>query len=162
MPPWSSCESRYVGSPWRLQLYRRPEVDSSMRRSHGFSIYQSTSREVCTSLERQRRIHRHKSLKRDMGVYKLIKSDDRVAAAPSAEPNKLVLAVVDDVLLSPHRDIEAGTKHSHEAPPEKEASAAGKRGPRLLSLDVFRGLTVAVCEPLPPHCLVSSLFLSAY
>ncbi|RZS01931.1 hypothetical protein BHM03_00031897 [Ensete ventricosum] len=81
-----------------------------------------------------------------MGVYKLIKSDDRVAAAPSAEPNKLVLAVVDDVLLSPHRDIEAGTKHSHEAPPEKEASAAGKRGPRLLSLDVFRGLTVAGWE----------------
>ncbi|KAJ8478719.1 hypothetical protein OPV22_022446 [Ensete ventricosum] len=79
-----------------------------------------------------------------MGVYKLIKSDDRVAAAPSAEPNKLVLAVVDDVLLSPHRDIEAGTKHSHEAPPEKEASAAGKRGQRLLSLDVFRGLTVAL------------------
>ncbi|URE42633.1 hypothetical protein MUK42_22663 [Musa troglodytarum] len=78
-----------------------------------------------------------------MGVYKLIKSDDGVAAAPSAEPNKLVLAAVDDVLLSPHRDIEAGGKHSHGAPPEKEASASGKRGQRLVSLDVFRGLTVA-------------------
>ncbi|XP_009420991.2 uncharacterized protein LOC104000630 isoform X2 [Musa acuminata AAA Group] len=76
-----------------------------------------------------------------MGVYKLIKSDDGVAAAPSAEPNKLV---VDDVLLSQHRDIEAGGKHSHGAPPEKEASASGKRGQRLVSLDVFRGLTVAL------------------
>lgn len=76
-----------------------------------------------------------------MGVYKLIKNDDGVAAAPSAEPHKLV---VDDVLLSPHRDIEAGGKHSHGAPPEKEASDSGKRGQRLVSLDVFRGLTVAV------------------
>lgn len=76
-----------------------------------------------------------------MGVYELINGDDK--AAP-ANLSTLVLAVdVDDhELPSPRKDLEAGAGQSGS--PEGDASADA-RMQRLVSLDVFRGLTVAVC-----------------
>ncbi|WOL12595.1 heparan-alpha-glucosaminide N-acetyltransferase-like isoform X1 [Canna indica] len=80
-----------------------------------------------------------------MGMYDLIKGDEG-APAPEDRVAKInALAAADDdygALYS--ADLEACGKVA-EAYPEKESSAAGRpRGPRLVSLDVFRGFTVAL------------------
>ncbi|THU49406.1 hypothetical protein C4D60_Mb06t09240 [Musa balbisiana] len=79
-----------------------------------------------------------------MVMYELIKGDE--ATAPSKPNNELsnVVAAADNALLSPHEDdIEAGVRNATNTPQEKEEAPAA-RGSRLVSLDVFRGLTVAL------------------
>lgn len=71
-----------------------------------------------------------------MAVYELIAAADNGTTA-AADPNHKALSVVadsdEDALRSAHRDLESGAEF-----------APLKRAPRLVSLDVFRGLTVAV------------------
>ncbi|CAL9048311.1 unnamed protein product, partial [Musa banksii] len=73
---------------------------------------------------------------REMGTYELIKGDDKAAAAAAAEEehNEHVLAV--DHALPYPKDLEIGGKRA-------SAPRSGDRH-RLVSLDVFRGLTVAL------------------
>lgn len=96
-----------------------------------------------------------------MVMYELIKGDE--ATAPSKPNNELsnVVAAADNALLSPHEDdIEAGVRNATNTPQEKEEAPAA-RGSRLVSLDVFRGLTVAVSPTFLPHCFHFSLSLSS-
>ncbi|CAD5177644.1 unnamed protein product [Musa acuminata subsp. malaccensis] len=79
-----------------------------------------------------------------MVMYELIKGDE--ATTPSTPNNELsnVVAAADNALLSPHEDdIEAGVRNATNTPQEKEEAPAA-RGSRLVSLDVFRGFTVAL------------------
>ncbi|KAJ8504953.1 hypothetical protein OPV22_005839 [Ensete ventricosum] len=79
-----------------------------------------------------------------MEMYELIKGDEAAAEAePDSKISVIAVAAAADALLSPGKaDIEAG---GQEAPAEKEAPPANRsRRPRLVSLDVFRGLTVAL------------------
>ncbi|WOL00601.1 heparan-alpha-glucosaminide N-acetyltransferase-like isoform X1 [Canna indica] len=78
-----------------------------------------------------------------MKTYELINSDEKAAAA-DAETDRLVLAVAndDDVPLSLRKvDLEGGGAKNGQ----QKATPGEKRGQhRLVSLDVFRGLTVAL------------------
>ncbi|CAL9753418.1 unnamed protein product [Musa acuminata subsp. burmannicoides] len=77
-----------------------------------------------------------------MEMYELIKGEEATAAAEPESKISVIAVAAGDALLSPRKaDIEAG---GPEAPAEKEAPPTNRsREPRLVSLDVFRGLTVA-------------------
>ncbi|CAL9753605.1 unnamed protein product [Musa acuminata subsp. burmannicoides] len=78
-----------------------------------------------------------------MEMYELIKGEEATAAAEPDSKISVIAVAAADALLSPRKaDIEAG---GPEAPAEKEAPPTNRsREPRLVSLDVFRGLTVAL------------------
>ncbi|XP_042397110.1 heparan-alpha-glucosaminide N-acetyltransferase-like [Zingiber officinale] len=81
-----------------------------------------------------------------MAVYELIAAADDGSTA-AADPNHEAFSVVADSNegehLPAHRDLERGSGKSI-APLDKAEFAPLKRAPRLVSLDVFRGLTVAL------------------
>ncbi|CAD5171788.1 unnamed protein product, partial [Musa acuminata subsp. malaccensis] len=85
----------------------------------------------------------HLPLIHEMEMYELIKGEEATAAAEPESKISVIAVAAADALLSPRKaDIEAG---GPEAPAEKEAPPANRnREPRLVSLDVFRGLTVAL------------------
>ncbi|RWW43277.1 hypothetical protein BHE74_00051085 [Ensete ventricosum] len=78
-------------------------------------------------------------------MHELIKGGEATAASkPNNELSNVVVAAAEDALLFPHEDdIEAGLRNAPNTPQEKEEAPAA-HGPRLVSLDVFRGFTVAV------------------
>ncbi|XP_018681703.2 uncharacterized protein LOC103985577 isoform X3 [Musa acuminata AAA Group] len=78
-----------------------------------------------------------------MEMYELIKGEEATAAAEPESKISVIAVAAADALLSPRKaDIEAG---GPEASAEKELPPANRnREPRLVSLDVFRGLTVAL------------------
>ncbi|KAJ8475998.1 hypothetical protein OPV22_019725 [Ensete ventricosum] len=80
-----------------------------------------------------------------MVMHELIKGGEATAASkPNNELSNVVVAAAEDALLFPHEDdIEAGLRNAPNTPQEKEEAPAA-HGPRLVSLDVFRGFTVAL------------------
>lgn len=84
-----------------------------------------------------------------MGAYELIKGEENAGAAASQA-------------LHSSEDLEAGRDASQKKG-KSSASAVATRN-RLVSLDVFRGLTVAVRTPPDPHCFLFGLplFLFIY
>lgn len=101
---------------------------------------------------RTTRIPPHRDQIQNMAVYELIKAADEGSAAAAADPNHKAISVAvdsddDGVLQSALRDLENGAGKG-VVPPGKTESPALKRATRLVSLDVFRGLTVAVRSTL--------------
>lgn len=79
----------------------------------------------------------------EMGAYELIKGEENAAAAAASQA------------LHSSEDLESGRDASQKKD-KPSASAVATRN-RLVSLDVFRGLTVAVSTPPDPHCFLFGL-----
>nr|XP_029116353.1 uncharacterized protein LOC105060335 isoform X4 [Elaeis guineensis] len=76
-----------------------------------------------------------------MGMYELISGDSRGIA----DPNKNLLAIDGDDGLPQKGDIESGKMVTGSSPIAASGrdTASARKGQRLVSLDVFRGITVA-------------------